>query len=171
MPLQKLFFRIMEPSGRILYWFREPALIEDISCLCQEAEGCHELVPVFCFDSREGNLTEVSDRRQKALRVAQLREDLKSRGSNILVVYNFYEVIIPSLARVLKVSKVLTHPLSPTPSSKDQVLTEFREEKLKEVGHFLNMHSIDLKVSQLNNITGWMPLPVFPSINPGQIRL
>ena len=102
----------MESKERLLYWFREPALVGDISCLCQESEGCRELVPVFCFDPREEQLMSQTESRLKVQRIALLREALKSRGSNLLVVYNSYEVIIPSLSRVLNVSNVLTHPLS-----------------------------------------------------------
>ena len=160
----------METSGRLLYWFREPALLEDISCLCQEAEGCRELVPVFCFDPREEKLSDPTELSKKSSKVARLREELKSRGSNLLVVYNFYEVIIPSLARVLQVNKVLTHRLSSCSLNHEQVIHEFREDKFKETGHLLNMHSINLKISNLNQTSAWMPLPVFPSINPGSIR-
>lgn len=160
----------MESQERLLYWFREPVLVGDISCLCQETEGCRELVPVFCFDPREEQLMTESECRIKAHQAAQLRDVLKSRGSNLLVVYNSYEVIIPSLARVLNVSKVLTHPLSAVSSVKETLLHEFREARLKEVGHLLNMHSINLKISNLKSLPAWMPLPVFPAINPGQIR-
>lgn len=160
----------MELKDRLLYWFREPFLTGDIACLCQETKGCSELVPVFCFDQREENLMTESDSRFKVQQVARLRDDLKSRGSNLLVVYNSYEIIIPSLARVLKVGKVLSHPLALTSPSDEALLHDFREAQLKEVGHLLNMHSIDLKINNSKNLPDWMPLPVFPAINPGQIR-
>lgn len=160
----------MESQERLLYWFREPVLVGDIACLCQETEGCSELVPVFCFDQREEQMMTESESRIKVRQVARLRDALKSRGSNLLVVYNSYEVIIPSLARVLNVSKVLSHPLAFTSPSDEPLLHDFRETRLKEVGHLLNMHSIDLKISNLKNSPVWMPLPVFPAINPGQIR-
>src|SRR5690606_36901909 len=106
----------------------------------------------------------------KSVQAAKLREELKSLGSNLLVVYNFCEVIIPSLARVLNVNTVLTHPLSSAYQTDQSKMFQFKEEKLKEVSHLLNMHSINLKISKLNQSSDWMPLPVFPSINPGAIK-
>ena len=169
MPIRQLFWIIMESSGTIMYWFREPAMPDEISCLCRESEGCRELIPVFCFDSREEKLTETAEYRQNVLRVTRLREELKSKGSNLLVVYNHYEIIIPSLARVLKASKVLTHPIFT--ASQNTPLYDFREEKFREVSHLLNMHSIPLRTTHLNGGAGRIPLPLFPSINPGSIRL
>lgn len=161
----------MESRGRILYWFREPVFHTDLACLCQALSGCRELIPVFCFDSRESHhgLSENSFQTQLS-DVARLREELKQKGSNLLVVYNHYEVIIPSLARVLNVDRVVTHPLSGSKSGEPVTLRHFREEKFNEVQYLLKMHSIGIEVTGPAKPVPVSILPNFPSINPGVLK-
>jgi deoxyribodipyrimidine photolyase len=81
----------METTGKILYWFREARFNGDPSSICRCLEGCRELIPVYCFDSRIDNINKIEEQPfSESSMVAGLRDQLKLKGGNLLVVYNLY---------------------------------------------------------------------------------
>ncbi len=166
----------MEQENKILFWFREHLSIENNGGLSQAIQCGSEIIPVFCFDPRETELARSSNNLKKFLdeqvqRIEKLRKELQLRGSNLLVVNEPYETIIPSLARVLKVSKVFTDQLVMSELSHLPELIFFRNQKAAEVFRLLNMHSIPMVLTDLVKHQNTIPttFPRFPEINPGLI--
>ena len=142
--------------------------------LCKSLQESKEIIPVYCFDPREYQIPNCNSRDfldQQGTAVSILRNSLQKRGSNLLVVHNHFETIIPSLARVLIVKKVVTNELVNNPSSSRKELTEFRNQKALEVQKLLNMHSIPMVFEGLCAPVIELPsvFPGFPEINPGII--
>jgi len=164
----------MESGNRILFWFRENLLLDGHEGLCKTLQESKEIIPVYCFDPREYEIQNCNSRDfldQQGTAVSTLRKSLQKRGSNLLVVHNYFEKIIPSLARVLVVNKVVTNELVNEHSFSRKELTEFRNKKALEVQNLLNMHSIPLVFE--GPCAPLMELPAvfpgFPEINPGII--
>lgn len=166
----------MEQGEKILFWFRDNLLLESISGLGNSVKAGTEIIPVFCFDSREYALMASCNFNsaffEDQFRSARLlRQGLKERGSNLLVVSAPYEKIIPSLARVLSVSRVVTHQLLNPEKTSFPDLTSFRNLKASEINQLLRLHSIpfafDSNGSQVQQIPELFPR--FPEINPGAI--
>ena len=162
----------MDTTGKILFWFREPDLMDGDLEVWPSIVDCEEFIPIFCFDPREGQLEpSINFHLQMAGSVHKLRDKLQKRGSNLLVVYHYYESIIPSIARVLNVNRVVSHNMLKHDSSIPEQIFHFREKKLSEVRHLLNMHSIPLEIEILKSVQVPDVLPAFPSINPGVIKI
>ncbi len=166
----------MEQREKILFWFRDNLLLKSISGICTSVKAGTEIIPVFCFDSREyallGSRNFNSAFFEDQFRSARLlRQDLKSRGSNLLVVSHPYEKIIPSLARVLRVTRVVTNQLIQPEKTSFPDLTAFRNLKAGEVSQMLRMHSIPFTFDANRNFMQQLPdlFPRFPEINPGSI--
>ncbi|MDQ3050176.1 MAG: deoxyribodipyrimidine photo-lyase [Bacteroidota bacterium] len=166
----------MDQGNKILFWFRESLCLEGTGGLCKAVADNSEIIPVFCFDPRERDLVKTSflsaGYLQDQIRsAAALRNELVKRGSNLLVVAHPYEKIIPSLARVLKVTQVITNQLSEPEISAFPELTAFRNQKAREVSQLLGMHSIPVYFEAPGSQKHHLPasFPRFPEINPGRI--
>ncbi len=166
----------MEQGNKILFWFRESLNLERTGGLCRALSDSAEIIPVFCFDPRERELllnTYISPGflNDQIRSAAALRNELVNRGSNLLVVAHPYEKIIPSLARVLKVTQVVTHQLSDPEKTAFPELTAFRNQKAREVSQLLGMHSIPIYFEAPGTQKHHLPasFPRFPEINPGRI--
>lgn len=166
----------MEQGNKILFWFREIFALDNSEILCNASNDYVEVIPVLCFDFRErdviSGLYASSDLMSDQIKKAELlRKELQLRGSNLLVVNHPYEKIIPSLARVLKVSKVVTNQLIDPELDSCPELTAFRNQKAREISYLLNLHSIPVifEKNGLHNYKLPRYLPAFPEINPGLI--
>jgi len=164
----------MEYGNRILFWFRENLLLEGHVGLCKALQESIEIIPVYCFDPRESKIPHCNSwdfLHQQSSAVSILRKSLQKRGSNLLVVHDQFEKIIPSLARVLIVNKVVTNELVKNPPAGEMELAEFRNQKALEVQKLLNMHSIPLFFEGPCVPGAELPsvFPGFPEINPGTI--
>jgi deoxyribodipyrimidine photolyase len=166
----------MEQANKILFWFRESLQLD--SCgLCNAVIESSEIIPVFCFDPRETELVRNFPGgsgivQQQIQSVKSLRQELKARGSNLLVVGDPYEKIIPSLARVLNINKVVTNWLPEPMHTELPELTSFRNKKTLEIRNLLQMHSIPMVIEdQPASHQFVLPasFPRFPEINPGVI--
>jgi deoxyribodipyrimidine photolyase len=162
----------MDVAGKILFWFRDPELWKEGSEAGLPKIDCSELIPIYCFDPREGQLIKKNDfHYQQSLKVYNLRNQLQQRGSNLLVVYHYYESIIPSIARVLNVTRVMSHEVEKQNTNIPVSLAIFRDQKLNEVRFLLDMHSIPLELESSRDTRVPDIFPAFPSINPGVIRI
>jgi len=166
----------MEQGNKILFWFRESFALDNSEVLCNAINDYAEVIPVFCFDPREQELIKglyaSSDLINDQIRKAQLlRKELQLHGSNLLVVNHPYEKIIPSLARVLKVTKVVTNQLVDPETVSCPELSSFRNQKAREISYLLNLHSIPVIFEKNSSHNYKLPLslPGFPEINPGLI--
>jgi len=106
-----------------------------------------EIIPVHCFDSRELEFYPAYTNPFDFLNshkdeVQRLQNNLLKKGNNLLIVYDYFEKIIPSLARVLHVSAVVTDEIPVDSHTLQSDLTHFRNSKALEVQKLLNMHSI-----------------------------
>lgn len=166
----------MEKENKILFWFRENLSLEHNGGFYHAIQNSTEIIPVYCFDPRENQYSDSSNTIRNFLRdrvqnVEILRRELQLHSSNLLVVTEPYEKIIPSLARVLKVSCVITNNLVLPELSNVPDLIFFRNQKAREVFQLLNMHTIPLVLTDHGNQPDTIPasFPRFPEINPGLI--
>lgn len=165
----------MKSGNRVLFWFRNNLSINGNSSLQSALHSCTELIPVFCFDPREITVTSEPNMQELTAnqlinKVAGLREQLKSKGSNLLVVNNYYERIIPSLSRVLNVNEVISDALQSVNEVNYHTIL-FRNQKAEEVKRLLNMHSIPFNLCNQQYPTDQIQsiFPAFPEINSGQM--
>ncbi|OQA06258.1 MAG: Cryptochrome DASH [Bacteroidetes bacterium ADurb.Bin397] len=164
----------MKQENKILYWFRDELSIQRNNALTEALFHSTLFIPVYCFDPRESGLTRNDSENhygQIVNAVVTLRHELRLKGSNLLVVHDRYEKIIPSLARVLGVNSVYTDPLVPEYKSAFQELERFRNVKTLEVKQLLNMHSIPVHLGPQQWTQVELPhiFPGFPDVNPGEI--
>jgi deoxyribodipyrimidine photolyase len=166
----------MKSQNRILFWFRENLNLKGNLALYKALDECSELIPVYCFDPREIAISnELENQKlfinQLITKVSLLRNNLQKNGTNLLVVNDYFEKVIPSLARILQVDSVISDlPVQENYSSFDKV-SGFRYQKVIEVKNLLNMHSIPVNLSVFQPADACMPsiFPTFPEINPGII--
>ncbi len=164
----------MKQENKILFWFRNELNLQENSALVEALFLSTEFIPVFCFDPRESGLIKPESQSYFSTlvdRVSELRQELRLKGSNLLVVHDRYEKIIPSLARVLGVNQVYTDDVAADYKSSNQELERFRNFKALEVKQLLNMHSIAVHLGSCQRIDVRMPqiFPGFPDVNPGEI--
>lgn len=163
-------------QNRILYWFREDLSINGNKALHAALTQCDVLIPVYCFDPREFACLHQKGRSESSIidlidRVSFLRQNLQKSGSNLLVVNDHIEKIIPSLARVLNVSSVVADYYNEGTTMNTDPIALFRNQKAMEVMNLLRMHSIPVNfISQgTAEIPHYYSVPNFPEINVGDI--
>jgi deoxyribodipyrimidine photolyase len=163
-------------QNRILYWFREDLSINGNKALHAALTQCDVLIPVYCFDPREFTCLHHKGRSESSIidlidRVSYLRQNLQKSGSNLLVVNDHIEKIIPSLARVLNVSSVVADYYNEGTTMSSDPIALFRNQKAMEVMNLLRMHSIPVNfISQgPAEIPHHYSVPNFPEINVGDI--
>jgi deoxyribodipyrimidine photolyase len=169
---------IMLSHKSVLYWLREPSLDPEQLSLQLSFEECNGFIPVFCFDSRDERFFSCKETYRNYLNktikeVADLRTKLQQKGSNLLIVNGNYEVLIPSLSRILQVNEVVTSAnLVPGNANLDE-LADFRKRKTEEIEYYLRMHSISMKIekesSNKSSFSEIFYFPPFPEINPGML--
>jgi deoxyribodipyrimidine photo-lyase len=101
---------------RIIYWFRNDLRLHDNEGFLKATQDADEVIPIFVFDTRQFNeiaplgIPKTGTFRAKFLleSVQNLRDNLRKKGSNLLVRLGKPEVIISELARELGVSTIYT---------------------------------------------------------------
>ena len=159
----------------ILLWCREPSWCKGISP--KPFGDAVTLIPLYCVDPRESQLFPDKQlferfRRELFSGIEVLRNDLISRGSNLLVMNGQYEKVVPSIARVLCADEVVTFNHPANQHRVFEHLMAHRENALHEVAFQLNMHSISFRTEPLpvlDYATNDPAFPPFPRINPGSI--
>ncbi len=166
----------MKNGNRVLFWFRNHLSIHRNPALVKALMDCTELIPVYCFDPREVAISVNANESETAvnqliIKVSKLRDQLQNKGSNLLIVNNNYEQIIPSLARVLSVNEVISDPLLIEKDRKHLLSIQFRNQKTLEVKTLLSMHSIPFNSHFQEHSSEPLHLlfPEFPEIRCGQI--
>jgi deoxyribodipyrimidine photolyase len=131
---------------------------------------------MYCFDPRESTFftdqqAYQSYRYETLKGVELLRQDLVSRGSNLLITNGQYEKVVPSIARVLHAHEVVTFGHHEMQTGVIQQLMSFNSESLSQVSFQLNMHSIGFRILNFSELRSFHSnsLPPFPKINPGRI--
>lgn len=100
-------------TERILIWYRNDLRSHDHEPLHAALKAEAQVIPVYCFDPRQWGQTSFGFPKTGAFRtqfllesVADLRQSLRSLGSDLIVRSGKPEVVIPDLAQHLEVSAV-----------------------------------------------------------------
>lgn len=100
----------------ILIWYRNDLRLHDHEPLHRALSDRDRVIPVYCFDPRQFGQTSFGFPKTGAFRaqfllesVADLRESLRSRGSDLVVRRGKPEEAIPAIAKDLKVDAVYFH--------------------------------------------------------------
>ena len=101
---------------RIIYWFRNDLRLHDNEGFLKATQDADEVIPIFVFDTRQFNeiaplgIPKTGAFRAKFLleSVQNLRDNLRKKGSNLLVRLGKPEVILSEMARELGVSTIYT---------------------------------------------------------------
>ncbi len=101
---------------RILIWYRNDLRSHDHEPLHQALKAKAQIIPVYCFDPRQFGTTSFGFPKTGTFRaqfllesVADLRQSLRSLGSDLIVRCGLPEAVIPALAQGLGISAVYFH--------------------------------------------------------------
>lgn len=102
--------------SRILIWYRNDLRLHDHQPLHAALTAQADVIPLYCWDSRLFGTTSFGFPKTGAWRafflwesVADLRAQLRSRGSDLLLRRGLPETVIPPIALELKISAVYFH--------------------------------------------------------------
>ncbi|MBD1825841.1 DASH family cryptochrome [Cyanobacteria bacterium FACHB-DQ100] len=98
---------------RIIIWYRNDLRIHDHEPLVKAVRSGASVIPVYCFEPRQFGTTPYGFPKTGAIRaqfllesVADLRENLRSLGSDLIVRQGKAEEVIPAIAKELNVELV-----------------------------------------------------------------
>ena len=101
---------------RILVWFRNDLRLHDHEPLHRALAQKAEIIPLYCFDPRQFSKTPFGFEKTGAYRakflletVAALREEVRSRGSDLVIRQGKPETEIPALVKALNIDAVYWH--------------------------------------------------------------
>lgn len=101
---------------RILIWYRNDLRLHDHEALHEALRAQAEVVPLYCFDPRQFGQTSFGFAKTGPFRaqfllesVADLRQSLQHRGSDLVVRQGEPEQVIPTLVQELKIDRVYWH--------------------------------------------------------------
>ncbi|TLV00541.1 deoxyribodipyrimidine photo-lyase [Dyadobacter luticola] len=145
-------------AQRIIYWFRNDLRLNDNEALFNAAHTGYEIVPVYVFDPRQFERTRLGFRRTGALRaqcvldaVADLRNNLRKKGADLLIRIGEPEKIIAQMAQDYNAEFVYT--------SKEIGPEETRIES--SLSKNLKIANIDIKLFWMDTLISAADLP-FP---------
>ncbi|MFP4694090.1 MAG: DASH family cryptochrome [Halothece sp.] len=100
----------------ILIWYRNDLRLHDHEPLFRASQTNSTIIPFYCFDEREFGKTPFGFPKTGSFRaqfilesVANLRENLQSKGSNLLIRVGKPEKIIPELVQQLNITDIFFH--------------------------------------------------------------
>jgi deoxyribodipyrimidine photo-lyase len=103
-------------SPRILIWFRNDLRLHDHQPIGEALGKQAQIIPVYCFDPRQFEQASFGFSKTGAFRakllldsVADLRQSLRNRGSDLLIHQGFPEVLIPQIITNLGIDEVYFH--------------------------------------------------------------
>lgn len=103
-------------ARRILIWYRNDLRIHDHEPLHQAQKVGAQIVPVYCFDPRQFGQTSFGFPKTGAFRaqfllesLADLRQSLRSLGSDLILRHGKPEAVLPELAKSLEIGTVHYH--------------------------------------------------------------
>lgn len=98
---------------RILIWYRNDLRLHDHEPLFRARKTQGQIVPFYCFDPREFGKTQFDFPKTGSFRanflqasVANLRENLKKQGSDLVIRMGKPEIIIPELVTAVKITDI-----------------------------------------------------------------
>ncbi len=107
---------LIADSSKILIWFRNDLRLHDHQPISQALSKQAQLIPVYCFDPRQFGQTSFGFPKTGAFRakfllesVADLRQSLRTKGSDLLIYQGFPEVVIPKIVTNLGIDEVYFH--------------------------------------------------------------
>lgn len=104
-------------SGKtILVWFRKDLRIHDNEILTEAVRRGHRIIPVYCFDPRQFELTSFNTSKTGSIRtkfilesIADLRNSFRAAGGDLIIRIGKPESILPELVSKYKVNEVYHH--------------------------------------------------------------
>jgi deoxyribodipyrimidine photo-lyase len=146
-------------NSKAIVWFRNDLRIEDNEALSRAVESYDEVIGVYCFDPRNYTKTSLGLDKTGPFRakfiiqsVDEVKDQLKQKGSDLLISLEKPEKIIPQLCQTYGVKNVFFH---------NEVGTEEREIEAK-----LETELLKIKV-ETHRFWGWtlyhrddLPFPV-----------
>ncbi len=100
-------------SKRILIWYRNDLRVHDHEPLHLALKASAEIIPIYCFDSRQFGKTAFGFPKTGAFRaqfvlesIADLRNSLQNLGSDLVVRYGLPEKIIPEIIKALEIDAI-----------------------------------------------------------------
>ena len=100
----------------ILIWYRNDLRVHDHEPLFRASQTNSAIIPFYCFDEREFDQTAFGFPKTGGFRaqfilesVANLRENLQSKGSNLLIGVGKPEIILPELVPTLNITDIFFH--------------------------------------------------------------
>ncbi|SDF18653.1 deoxyribodipyrimidine photo-lyase [Dyadobacter soli] len=145
-------------ARRIIYWFRNDLRLKDNQALSAAAGSADEIIPIYVFDPRQFEKTKLGFRRTGALRarfliesVAELRENIRQKGGDLLIRTGKPEEIVAKLAEDYNADYVYT--------SKEIAPQETRIES--SLSKNLKTANVDIKLFWMDTMISAPDLP-FP---------
>ncbi len=104
-------------SGKtILVWFRKDLRIHDNEILTEAVRKGETVIPVYCFDPRQFDITSFQTQKTGVIRakfliecVDDLQQSLQKLGADLIIRYGKPEDILPELVSKYKVNEVYHH--------------------------------------------------------------
>ena len=104
-------------SGKtILVWFRKDLRIHDNEILSEAVRKADKIVPVYCFDPRQFEMTSFQTRKTGLIRtqfllesVADLQKSFQEAGGDLIIRIGKPEIIIPELVLKYQANEVYHH--------------------------------------------------------------
>ncbi|ACT95539.1 deoxyribodipyrimidine photo-lyase [Dyadobacter fermentans] len=145
-------------ARRIIYWFRNDLRLKDNQALSAAVGSADEIIPVYVFDPRQFEKTKLGFRRTGALRarfliesVAELRENIRQKGGDLIIRTGAPEAIVAQLAEDYNADYVYT--------SKEIAPQETRIES--SLSKNLKTANVDIKLFWMDTMINATDLP-FP---------
>jgi deoxyribodipyrimidine photo-lyase len=145
-------------ARRIIYWFRNDLRLKDNQALSAAVGSASEIIPVYVFDPRQFEKTKLGFRRTGALRarfliesVAELRENIRQKGGDLLIRVGTPESVVAKLAEDYNADYVYT--------SKEIAPQETRIES--SLSKNLKTANVDIKLFWMDTMINAFDLP-FP---------
>jgi deoxyribodipyrimidine photo-lyase len=135
-----------QPPERVLLWHRQDLRIHDHAPLSQIMETGAAIVALYCFDDREFALTPLGFPKTGAFRtqfliesVADLRQQYRALGADLLVRRGQPAEIIPALITKLEIDRLYfhTYPTSEEQAIEQAIITKIQIPHRKWWGHTL----------------------------------
>lgn len=96
-----------------LVWFRNDLRLQDHAALTAAANACEQLIPLYIFNRRDygkgiGGFSRTGPHRKRFLveSVTELREQLRSRGSDLVIIFGLPVYIIPRLCQQYNIDAI-----------------------------------------------------------------
>lgn len=104
-------------SGKtILVWFRKDLRIHDNEILTEAVRKADKIVPVYCFDPRQFEMTSFQTRKTGLIRarfllesVADLQKSFQNAGGDLIIRIGKPEIVLPELVLKYHVNEVYHH--------------------------------------------------------------